>query len=138
MNNSTYIPHRSSMNIIVIVVMATLLLAACGGAEAPLTVPADAQAGDLVGMQPCVHEVDDVEYAADCGTLVVPENRNDPKARLIALPIIKVRATGNNPTEPIFWLTGGPGASNMNFSHFEGLLDHHDIVMVGYRGVMVP
>ncbi len=32
-------------------------------------------------------------------------------------------------------MTGGPGASNMNFSHFEGLLDHHDIVMVGYRGV---
>jgi hypothetical protein len=23
----------------------------------------------------------------------------------------------------------------MNFSHFEGLLDEHDIVMVGYRGV---
>ena len=119
---------------ILIAILLVLLLIACGG-KAPLTVPAGAQAGDLVDMQSCTYEVDDVEYAADCGTLVVPENRNDPEARLIALPIIQVRATSDSPTEPIFWLTGGPGASNMHFKHFEGLLEDHDIVMVGYRGV---
>jgi len=116
-------------------VLAAILLTACGGKEVPLTVPAGVQAGDLVDMQSCIYETDDAEYAADCGTLVVPENRNDPDSRLIALPVISVRATGANPAEPIFWLTGGPGSSNMHFSHFEGLLDNHDIVMVGYRGV---
>jgi len=135
MNISTYIPHRSSMNLVIFIVLATLLLVACGGVEAPLTVPAGAQAGDLIGMESCIYEVDDVEYAADCGTLVVPGNRNNPNARLIALPIIKVRATSDSPTEPIFWLTGGPGESNMRFKHFEGLIEDHDIVMVGYRGV---
>lgn len=112
-----------------------LLLTACGNKDTRLIVPAGAQAGDLVDLQSCVYESDEVEYAADCGTLVVPENRNDPNSRLIALPIIKVRATGDNPAEPIFWLTGGPGGSNMLFNHFEGLLDNNDVVMVGYRGV---
>ncbi|MCK4901018.1 MAG: hypothetical protein KAS38_19715, partial [Anaerolineales bacterium] len=47
----------------------------------------------------------------------------------------RIRATGDNPTEPIFWLAGGPGQSNMKFSRLEGLIDNHDIVLVGYRGV---
>ena len=114
-------------------ILAAIFLAACGGKD-PIAVPSGAQAGDLT-MEPCTYEQDDVEHAADCGTLVVPENRNDPDSRLIALPVISVRATGDSPAEPIFWLTGGPGSSNMHFSHFEGLLDNHDIVMVGYRGV---
>ena len=37
--------------------------------------------------------------------------------------------------EPIFWLAGGPGGTNMGFSHVEGLIEDHDIVLVGYRGV---
>ena len=119
---------------ILIAILLAPLLTACGG-KAPLTVPAGAQAGDLVDKQSCIYETDEAEYAADCGTLVVPENRQVSNSRLIALPVIRVRATGDNPSEPIFWLTGGPGASNMGFSHMEGLLDNHDIVMVGYRGV---
>jgi hypothetical protein len=117
---------------IIIAVLAALLLAACGPSEAPITVPAGAQAGDLVGLEPCTYEANKVEYAADCGTLVVPENRSDPESRLIALPVTRIRATGDNPIEPVFWLTGGPGNSNMHFSHLEGLIEDHDIVMVGY------
>jgi pimeloyl-ACP methyl ester carboxylesterase len=113
-----------------------LTLAACIGSKEPepITVPAGAQAGDLVGLEACTYEAKDVEYAADCGTLVVPENRSDSDSRLIALPVIRIPATGSSPTEPIFWFQGGPGASNMRFSHLEGLVEDHDIVMVGYRG----
>jgi pimeloyl-ACP methyl ester carboxylesterase len=134
MNNSTYIRHRPSMKLVIIVALATLLLAACGGSKIEITVPEGAKVGDL-NMESCTYEQDEVEYSADCGTLVVPENRNNPEARLIALPVIKVRSTSDSPTEPIFWLAGGPGGSNMRFNHFEGLLEDHDIVMVGYRGV---
>jgi pimeloyl-ACP methyl ester carboxylesterase len=116
-------------------ILVAILLSACGSNEAPISVPAGSQAGELVDFRSCIYEIKDVEYAADCVTLVVPENRSDPDSRLIALPVISVRATDDNPTEPIFWLTGGPGATNMKFSHTEGLLDNHDIVMVGYRGV---
>jgi pimeloyl-ACP methyl ester carboxylesterase len=113
-----------------------LMLAACGGAkEAPVTVPAGAKAGDLVGLEPCTYEANKVEYDADCGTLVVPENRSDPDSRLIALPVIRGRAPGDNPAEPIFYFSGGPGTSNLHFQHLEDVIETHDFVLVGYRGV---
>jgi pimeloyl-ACP methyl ester carboxylesterase len=128
-------PSLSQTLIAIIISLAMILLAACGGSkETPVTVPTGVQAGDLT-MEPCTYEARDVEYAADCGTLVVPENRGDPGSRLIALPVIRVRATGSNPAEPIFRLGGGPGPSNMGFSHLEGLIENHDVVLVGYRGV---
>ncbi|NIV32690.1 MAG: alpha/beta fold hydrolase, partial [Anaerolineae bacterium] len=117
------------------IALLSLMLAACGGARAPITVPAGAQAGDLVGLEPCTYEANKVEYDADCGTLVVPENRADPDSRLIALPVIRVRATGDNPAEPIFYFSGGPGTSNLHFRHLEDVIENHDFVLVGYRGV---
>jgi pimeloyl-ACP methyl ester carboxylesterase len=119
-----------------LVLSASLLLTACAGdKQAPLAVPAGAQAGDLVGLVPCTYEAKEVEYDADCGTLVVPEHRGDPDSRLIALPVIRVRATGDRPAEPIFYLSGGPGTSNLHFGHLEDVIVKHDVVQVGYRGV---
>ena len=111
------------------------LLPACGAKEAPIAVPAGAQAGDLVGLEPCTYEANKVKYDADCGTLVVPENRSNPDSRLIALPVIRVRATGDDPAEPIFYLSGGPGQSNLGSQHLEDVIEKHDFVTVGYRGV---
>lgn len=116
--------------------LTALILVGCGAKEpAPLAVPEGAQAGDLVGLESCTYEARDVKYVADCGTLVVPENRADPNSRLIALPVIRVRATGSNPAEPIFWLQGGPGATNMQFSRVSWFIENHDFVLVGYRGM---
>jgi pimeloyl-ACP methyl ester carboxylesterase len=118
------------------VLLLSLMLSACGGKEAPITVSASAQAGDLVDMQPCTYKAGSVEYAAECGTLVVLENRSEPGSRLIALPVIRIRATGSNPTEPIFRLAGGPGISNVvGFSVVSWFIENHDIVLVGYRGL---
>jgi pimeloyl-ACP methyl ester carboxylesterase len=128
----------NSRTIIIIssIALLSLMLAACGSAKkAPVTVPAGAQAGDLVGLEPCTYKAGDVELAADCGTLAVPENRADPNSRLIALPVIRVRATGANPAEPIFRFSGGPGTSNLHFRHLEDVIENHDFVQVGYRGV---
>ena len=127
--------NRAWPTFLAIGVLVTGLFAACGGPTAdPITVPANAQAGDLT-LEPCEYEAGDVEYAADCGTLVVPENRGDPNTRLIVLPLTRIRATGNAPREPIFRLTGGPGQSNMAFSLVSWFVENHDIVLVGYRGV---
>jgi pimeloyl-ACP methyl ester carboxylesterase len=118
------------------VVLLCLVLGACGGTDAPFNVPVSAQTGDLVDMQPCPYEAVGVKYAAECGTLVVPENRSDPSSRLIALPVIRIRSTGNNPTEPIFRLTGGPGRSNVSGSLVvPWFIEDHDFVLVGYRGM---
>ena len=91
-------------------------------------------------MTPCTHELgsgflSSQPYAAECGTLYASENRNDSGARLIGLPVVRLPATGATTTEPLFWLRGGPGQTNLQPSHLETFLDHRDVVLVGYRGV---
>jgi len=100
----------------------------------PVSVPAGAQAGDLI-LHDCEYATEDGGYAADCGTLVVPENRGDPDSRLIALPVTRIKARSNDPAEPIFRLEGGPGKTNMEFANASRFADDHDVVLVGYRGV---
>jgi len=105
----------------------------------PCILPEGVQAGQI-SMEPYIYKVktgmlSSIEYKAERGTLAVPENRSDPDSRLIALPVIRVHSLSDDPAEPVFWLAGGPGQSNMKFFRLKGLIDNHDIVMVGYRGV---
>src|SRR5215207_1067477 len=99
-----------------------------------VSVPSGAKAGDFI-VEPCNYATDDGSYAADCGTLVVPENRADAQSRLIALPLTRIRAKSDHPAEPIFRLQGGPGITNMEFMPASRFADDHDVVLVGYRGV---
>jgi len=127
--------NLSQILIVIVLNLAAILLAACGGSqETPIVVPTGAQAGDLT-MESCTYEAGDVEYAADCGTLVVPENRSDPNSRLIAVPIVRIRTTGENPGAPIFDLGGGPGESNMGSFPASWFIENHDFVNIGFRGV---
>ena len=100
------------------------------------SVPTGAKSGDLT-MAPCevYLEGDDRHYPGDCGTLVVPENRANPDSRMIALPVTRIKATGNDVLEPIFWFEGGPGNPNITLYPSDGLIQRHDFVMVGYRGI---
>lgn len=83
----------------------------------------------------CTYKSGKTKYEALCGDLQVPENRNDPESRLITLPVIKVPSTGNNPqSQPILWLEGGPGQSNLKFLIQPWMVENHDILMIGYRG----
>jgi len=112
-------------------------LIGCGSSEETVPrpqVPDRAVEGNFE-VVPCTHQAQEVEYETECGTLIVPENRNDPLSRLIALPVKRIPASGDAPAEPIFWLTGGPGTSNMAYSRVEWFQENHDIVLVGYRGV---
>jgi uncharacterized membrane protein YdfJ with MMPL/SSD domain/pimeloyl-ACP methyl ester carboxylesterase len=99
-----------------------------------VTVPTGAHAGQLI-LKSCSYGTEKGSYAADCGTLVVPENRADPQSRLIAVPVKRIRARSAHPAEPIFRLEGGPGITNMQFSKASRFADKHDVVLVGYRGV---
>jgi len=118
------------------IILISVLLSGCMGAkEAPLPVPSDAEGGEIVNMNPCVYERGDVTYDADCGVLVVQENRADPSSRLISVPVTRVLSTRSKPAEPIFFLPGGPGNPNKGFSRVNWFIDRHDIVIVGYRGV---
>jgi pimeloyl-ACP methyl ester carboxylesterase len=103
-------------------------------ADDPVSVPKGALAGDLL-LDPCTYSTEDGNYAADCGTLVVPENRSDPQSRLIAVQVTRIRAQTDEPAEPIFRLQGGPGKTNMNFSMASRFVAERDVVLVGYRGI---
>jgi len=121
--------------ILVFTLLWAILLSACSSKEEPLVVPKGALAGDLIDMQSCIYEDHDIEYAADCGTLIMPENRANSNSRLIALPVVRLHSHSTNPAEPVFWMTGGPGHPNIHHSPPPGgILDHHDFVLVGYRG----
>src|SRR5262245_15752022 len=86
---------------------AALLLAGCGQQKA-LTpaVPEGASAGDLTGLAKCNYQPagSKTTYAAECGTLTVPENWGKAGSRLIALPVVRIPSAGPRPSEPVFYL----------------------------------
>src|SRR3984885_7907170 len=82
--------------------------------SASVSVPAGAHAGQLT-LKSCTYNPEKVAEAAARGTLVGPENRHDPKSRLIALPVTVILAHSAHPGDPIFRLQGGPGITNMEF-----------------------
>jgi len=94
----------------------------------------DMHAGDLF-LEPCKIKIQGNQYEAECGYLVVSENRNDSHARLIKLPVTKIKATSKVSRAAIFHLEGGPGQSNMHANPSLSLLENHDYVMIGFRGV---
>src|SRR5215210_8509423 len=104
-----------------------------GGAES-VSVPAGAHAGELT-LESCSYQTEKGAYRADCGTLVVPENRADAHSRLIALPVTRIRARAEHPGTPVFRLEGGPGITNMTCSKASRVAGNHDVVLVGYRGI---
>jgi pimeloyl-ACP methyl ester carboxylesterase len=99
-----------------------------------VSVPEGARAGQL-GLHECTYPTEKGDVAADCGTLTVPENRADPKSRLIAVPVTRIRAKTKHPSEPLFHLEGGPGGTNMEFPMASRFTGKRDVVLVGYRGV---
>jgi len=122
--------------LIVLALLTVLLFAGCGAKEsAPLAVPEGTQAGDLVSLEKCEYQAGDKKVSAECGTLVVSENWDKANSRLIALPVVRIPAKGLDPAEPVFWLAGGPGSPNLTWAPPDWLLEKHDVVMVGYRGV---
>jgi hypothetical protein len=102
--------------------------------DGEVSVPEGAHAGQLT-LEPCHYATEDGDYAADCGTLVVPENRARADSRLIALPVTRIRARSEHPREPIFRLEGGPGLTNMKFTQASRFAEKRDVILVGYRGV---
>lgn len=105
-----------------------------GSGSDALSVPAGAKAGDLE-LEPCTYATEGGDHAADCGTLVVPENRSDPRSRLIALPVTRIRARSGTNGAPLLRLDGGPGITNMEFTKASRFAADRDVVLVGYRGV---
>ena len=129
-----YSPSRIVALLVIAVMLLGLTYLGFAQRGDAVSVPQGAHAGQLT-MHPCTYTTEKGTYRADCGTLVVPENRADPRSRLIALPVTRILARSSHPLAPIFHLNGGPGITNMTFPQANRLAADHDVVMLGYRGV---
>ncbi|MBG0860429.1 MAG: alpha/beta fold hydrolase [Bacteroidales bacterium] len=75
------------------------------------------------------------DYKTDFGTLIVTESE-DKNSNKIELPIVRIHSKSQNPAYPVFFFEGGPGGTNIKLDNIpDWLLEDHDIVRVGYRGV---
>ena len=129
---------KTKNHLIALILFTVLMLAGCSSEDASvLVVPDGAQAGELTGWGACEFQPADskTKFATECGTLVVPENWDKVSSRLIALPVIRIPASGANPADPVFYLQGGPGQSNLSWAPPDWLLENHDVVFVSYRGI---
>jgi pimeloyl-ACP methyl ester carboxylesterase len=134
--NSTFENEVNKMKILPIILLVPALIAVFFAfkPKQKIALPPNAHAGDLT-LEPCDYKTKTATHKAECGTLIVPENRLNPTSRLLALPVKRIHAESNPPLEPIFYLGGGPGMSNMKFKSPDNLLTNHDVIMIGYRGV---
>src|SRR5262245_46917376 len=77
---------------------------------------------------------------AEFGTLLVPENRNDPQSNLIELAFVRFKSTATNPGPPIVYLAGGPGGSGIGaaqgsrFPLFMAFREIADVIAFDQRG----
>ena len=85
-------------------------------------------------------------FAAERGTLFVPENRSKEDSRVISIEIYRFkRSSKADPaTPPIFYLHGGPSFRGLERSleelgtfeeHWRPMLDVSDVVVVSQRGI---
>lgn len=108
--------------------LAAALLASCGGEHAPQR---------RLQLADC--HLPKLAQTLQCGSLVVPENRDTPGGRKITLSIAILPANTLSPKpDPLFILAGGPGQSASSIADFAALLSEvrttRDIVLVDQRG----
>jgi pimeloyl-ACP methyl ester carboxylesterase len=111
-------------------------------AAAPAAVRAAPAPAALLALKPCEleHPLHLAAFAAECGTLSVPEDPQRPAGRRIGLAVARVSAISRRKEpDPLFVLAGGPGQGAREFyttvaSAFARILRERDIVLVDQRG----
>lgn len=106
-----------------------------------INLPAQQKAGELK-LEPYVFEAaNGNKVEAERGFLTVPENRKNPKSRLIEITFVRFKSTSANPQSPIVYLAGGPGSSGIaaaqgaRFPMFMALREVADVIALDQRGV---
>ena len=120
-----------------------LALTACGARnEMPIpraTPDGNVRYGALV-FKPCSLSVPRVRAVeAQCTTLAVPENHDEPSSRKIELAIALVLADGQGAPDPIVMIAGGPGQSALEsypalHDAFDDARRNRNVLLVDARG----
>lgn len=150
-------PSRSTagpraVGVVVVVVVLSLLGAACTADEGEIDAGPKmvaATASDVFRLPidsrfepgPCpINPTTRVDVAIQCGTLRVPEKRDQPDGNQVDLAVMILRSTSDDPSpDPIVYLEGGPGGSALvNLQRWidpvTPLLDQRDVILLDQRG----
>src|SRR5690606_20388887 len=120
-----------------------LLLAACSGDVARTGVRTDAQGRLVYGsltFEPCaLTGPANTSVEAQCTTLSVPENHDDPQGRHIDLAIALVAARDAAELDPVYMIAGGPGQSALEsyplmHGAFADVRRSRPVILVDARG----
>src|SRR5262245_18062226 len=117
----------------------------CGRAQAQpnnIVQPAATKKPGEIILEPVSASTPDGAVEFEFGTLYVPENRSDPKSRIIGVGFARFRALGETSAPPTFHLPGGPGNSLLtglknNPSRLKQIEFYRrvgDVVLVDQRG----
>jgi pimeloyl-ACP methyl ester carboxylesterase len=102
--------RRGSMRMGVALLQTIWLLCGASGAAAQQQSGAQQhKAGEIVLEPTSLSSPDSGEVKFELGTLFVPENRNDPKSRIIGVGFARFRGPQAGDAPPQFHMPGGPG-----------------------------
>jgi len=115
------------------------VLAACGGGSSGSSSPGIASAE--FEPAPCPSRVaSSPAFAnAQCGQLIVPENRHKPNGKTISISVAIIPSITQPPQhEPIFYIAGGPGGDAMGDAEFlvPTLNQTQELVVSAQRGTL--
>lgn len=82
-----------------------------------------------------IYNVAGVDYDADYCKMQILENPQDKGSKVIDIPVIRIRTGSKQPGAPVFILNDGPGYSNFVKIMPTWLVENHDVIIIGYRGV---
>ena len=122
-------------------IIARSLFAATLFATFSISVFGQQQEGDL-RWEPYQFAVDGKTIEGDLGRLMVRENRQNPRSRLIEIAFVKLKSTAEKPGFPVVYLDGGPGSSAISLARvpdymnaFQKLREVGDVILLDQRGV---
>ena len=114
-----------------------LIVATCGAS------PAGAASGMVPRFEPgaCPSRVaSSPAFAhAQCGQLIVPENRHKPGGKTISISVAIIPSIAQPPKhEPLFYITGGPGGDAMGDIEFlvPALNQDQNLIVLAQRGTL--
>ena len=115
------------------------VLAACGGGSSGSSSSAVASSKFVPGACPS-RVIGTPAFAnAQCGQLIVPENRHKANGRTISISVAIIPSVAQPPQhEPLFYITGGPGGDAMGDIEFlvPALNQTQDLIVLSQRGTL--
>ena len=120
-------------------VVMVLFLGACGGSSGGNSSTGVASAKFEPGSCPSRVASSPAFANAQCGQLIVPENRNKRNGKTISISVAIIPSITQPPQhEPLFYITGGPGGDAMGDAEFlvPTLNQTQDLIVLAQRGTL--